>query len=196
MKTNITLPADFYQQLYDKIMDYGFEPENEDDTCCDMDEIEIGDFMVSVRATFEVEFIDDSFDHAFGTEYAYHFEAGALESIEDVVIYHYDEDDDETEVSDLFDEDCFWNQFKRYGAVSKGVQIHYGDEVVVKSNYRYGAWEKMVYLYTDTRLGVHVCVKSLHGRYLWKKQYKCLLPATTGALMIVGKSSYHLHTNA
>lgn len=196
MKTNITLPADFYQQLYDKIMDYGFEPENEDDSCCDMDEIEIGDFMVSVRATFEVEFIDDSFDHAFGTEYGYHFEAGALESIEDVVIFHYDEDDNETEVSDLFDEDCFWNQFKRYGAVSKGVQIRYGDEVVVKSNYRYGAWVKMVYLYTDTRLGVHVCVKSLHGRYLWKKQYKCLLPATTGALMIVGKYQYWLERQA
>lgn len=37
MKTNITLPADFYQQLYDKIMNYGFDPENEDDNCCDMD---------------------------------------------------------------------------------------------------------------------------------------------------------------
>ena len=99
-------------------------------------------------------------------------------------------------MSDLFDEDWFWNQFKRYGTVSKGVQIHYGDEVVVKSNYRDGAWEKMVYLYTDTRLGVHVCVKFLHGRYMWKEQYKCLLPATTGALMIVGKSRYHMHTKA
>ena len=69
MKTNITLPADFYQQLYDKIMYYGFDPENEDDSSCDIDEIQIGDFIVSVRATFEVEFIDDSFDHAFGTEY-------------------------------------------------------------------------------------------------------------------------------
>lgn len=196
MKTIITLPADFYQQLYDKIIDYGFEPENEDDNCCDMDEIEIGEFIVSVRATFEVEFIDDSFDHAFGIEYRCHFETGALDSIEDVVILHYDEDDNDTDVSDLFDEDCFWNQFKRYGTVSKGVQIHYGDEVVVKSNYRDGAWEKMVYLYTDTSLGVHVCVKFLHGRYMWKEQYKCLLPATTGALMIVGKSSYHLHTKA
>ena len=196
MKTNITLPADFYQQLYDKIMYYGFEPENEDDNCCDMDEIEIGEFIVSVRATFEVEFIDDSFDHAFGIEHMYHFETGALESIEDVVILHYDEDDNDTDVSDIFDEDCFWNQFKRYGTVSKGVQIHYGDEVVVKSNYRDGAWEKMVYLYTDTRLGAHVCVKFLHGRYMWKEKYKCLLPSTTGALMIVGKSRYHLHTKA
>ena len=61
---------------------------------------------------------------------------------------------------------------------------------------REDVWEKVVYLYTDTRLGVHVCVKFLHGRYMWKEQYKCLLPATTGALMIVGKSSYHLHTKA
>lgn len=192
MKTNITLPADFYQQLYDKIMGYEFEPENEDDSSCDMEEIEIGNFLVSLRANFEVEYIDDSFDHAFGTEYRYHFEAGNLESIEDVVIYTYDEDDNETEVSDLFDEDYFWNQFKRYGVVSKGVQIHYGDEVVVKTDSRYGAWEKMVYLYTDTRLGVHVCVKSLHKPYLWKKLYKHILPATTGALMIVGKTNYYL----
>lgn len=196
MKTNITLPADFYQQLYDKIMGYEFEPENEDDGSRDIEEIQIGNFWVSVRATFEVEYIDDSFDHAFGTEYGYHFEAGDLESIEDVVIYHYDEDDNETEVSDLFDEDYFWNQFKRYGVVSKGVQIHYGDEVVVKTDSRYGAWEKMIYLYTDTRLGVHVCVKSLRKPYLWKKQFKHILPATTGALMIVGKTGYHLHTKA
>jgi len=190
MKTNITLPADFYQQLYDKIMDYCFEPENEDDSCCDMDEIEIGDFMVSVRATFEVEFIDDSFDHAFGTEYAYHFEAGALKSIEDVVIFHYDEDDNETEVSDQFDYKYFWNQFKRYGAVSKGVQIHYGDEVVVKDNRLWGVWKKMIYLYTDNRLGVHVCCRRLDK--LLKVNFKCILPAITAALAIVGKGDYNL----
>lgn len=196
MKTNITLPADFYQQLYDKIMYYGFEPENEDDNCCSM-EIEIGKFTINLTATFEVHVVDNSFDHAFGTEYIYDLDAGDLEEIDIEGIWFYDEETDvEAEMTDQFDDKHFWNQFKRYGTVSKGVQIHYGDEVVVKSNYRDGAWEKMVYLYTDTRRGVHVCVKFLHGRYMWKEQYKCLLPSTTGALMIVGKSSYHLHTKA
>ncbi len=191
MKTNITLPADFYQQLYDKIMDYSFEPENEDDSWCDMEEIEIGNFMVSVRATFEVEFIDDSFDHAFGTEYAYHFEAGDLKSIEDVVIFHYDEDDNETEVTDQFDSQYFWEQFKVYGTKSKGVQIHHGDEVVVKDNRLWGVWKKMIYLYTDNRLGVHVCCRRL-DKYPLKVNFKCILPATTAALAIVGKGDYNL----
>ena len=195
MKKNIKFPADFYEQLYDKIMDYGFEPDNEDDTSCSM-EIEIGKFTINLTATFEVHVVDNSFDHAFGTEYIYDLEAGDLEEIEIDGIWFYDEDDNETEVTDQFDEKHFWERFEVYGTKSKGVQIHHGDEVVVKSSFRDGAWEKMVYLYTDTRLGVHVCVKFLHGRYMWKEQYKCLLPATTGALMIVGKSSYHLHTKA
>ena len=190
MKTNIKFPADFYENFYNKIMDYGFQPEDEDDTHCDM-EIEIGKFSVSLSATFEVEFIDDSFDHAFGTEYAYHFEAGALESIEDVVIFHYDEDDNETEVTDQFDYKYFWEQFKVYGTKSKGVQIHHGDEVVVKSSFRYGSWEKRIYLYTDKRLGVHVCCRRL-GKYPCKRNYQYILPATTAALAIVGKGDYNL----
>ncbi len=190
MKTNIKFPADFYENFYNKIMDYGFQPEDEDDTHCDM-EIEIGKFSVSLSATFEVEFIDDSFDHAFGTEYAYHFEAGALESIEDVVIFHYDEDDNETEVTDQFDYKYFWEQFKVYGTKSKGVQIHHGDEVVVKDNRLWGVWKKMIYLYTDNRLGVHVCCRRL-GKYPLKVNFKCILPATTAALAIVGKGDYNL----
>ena len=144
-----------------------------------------------MSATFEVEFIDDSFDHAFGTEYAYHFEAGALESIEDVVIFHYDEDDNETEVTDQFDYKYFWEQFKVYGTKSKGVQIHHGDEVVVKDNRLWGVWKKMIYLYTDNRLGVHVCCRRL-GKYPLKVNFKCILPATTAALAIVGKGDYNL----
>lgn len=190
MKTNIRLPHDFYEQLYDKIMDYGFEPDNEDDTSCSM-EIEIGKFTINLTATFEVHVVDNSFDHAFGTEYIYDLEAGDLEEIEIEDIWFYDEDDNETEVSDQFDEKCFWNQFKVYGTKSKGVQIHHGDEVVVKSSFRYGSWEKMIYLYTDKRLGVHVCCRRL-GKYPCKSNYQYILPATTAALSIVGKSNYYL----
>ena len=190
METNIRLPHDFYEQLYDKIMDYGFEPDNEDDTSCSM-EIEIGKFTINLTATFEVQVVDNSFDHAFGTEYIYDLEAGDLEEIEIEGIWFYDEDDNEIEVSDQFDEKCFWNQFKVYGTKSKGVQIHHGDEVVVKSSFRYGSWEKMIYLYTDKRLGVHVCCRRL-GKYPCKRNYQYILPATTAALSIVGKGNYYL----
>lgn len=190
METNIRLPHDFYEQLYDKIMDYGFEPDNEDDTSCSM-EIEIGKFTINLTATFEVQVVDNSFDHAFGTEYIYDLEAGDLEEIEIEGIWFYDEDDNEIEVSDQFDEKCFWEQFKVYGTKSKGVQIHHGDEVVVKSSFRYGSWEKRIYLYTDKRLGVHVCCRRL-GKYPCKSNYQHILPATTAALSIVGKSNYYL----
>ena len=190
MKTSIKFPADFYEQLYDKIMDYGFEPDNEDDTSCSM-EIEIGKFTINLTATFEVHVVDNSFDHAFGTEYIFDLEAGDLEQIEIEGIWFYDEDDNEIEVSDQFDEKCFWNQFKVYGTKSKGVQIHHGDEVVVKSNFRFGSWKKMIYLYTDKRLGVHVCCRRF-GKYPCKNNYQCILPATTAALAIVGKNNYYL----
>ena len=190
MKTNIKFPADFYEQLYDKIMDYGFDPDNEDDTSCSM-EIEIGKFTINLTATFEVHVVDNSFDHAFGTEYIYDLEAGDLEEIEIEGIWFYDEDDNETEVTEQFDEKCFWEQFKVYGTKSKGVQIHHGDEVVVKSSFRYGSWEKRIYLYTDKRLGVHVCFRRL-GKYPCKSNYQYILPATTAALSIVGKGNYYL----
>lgn len=197
MKTNITIPADLYEKLYDKIMACEFYPEDKYDDSIFLDEIEIGNFTISLCATFNIEIVDDSFDHAFGIERAYHLEVGYLRDIEDVQIYHCDEETgDEVDVTDQFDEDCFWNQFKRYGTVVKGVQIHHGDEVVVKSDYRYGAWTKMIYLYTDTRLGGHVCVKSLREKYPRKMQYEYILPATTGALSIVGKTGYYLRAKA
>ncbi len=190
MKTNIRLPYDFYENLYNEIMNYGFEPECESDTDCEM-EIEIGEFQINLCATFDVEIEDMSFDHAFGTENIYELVAGNLTGITDVVIYH-----DDIDISDQFNYKTFWNQFRRYMVMSKGVQIHHGDTVVVKRNMRCGAWEKMIYLYTDTRMGTHVCVKSLHGDHLYKKEYRHILPATTGAIALIGKRNFHLHMDA
>lgn len=191
MKTNIKFPADFYEQLYNEIMGYGFETEDEDDTTCEMG-IEIGKFSVSLKATFELEYVDDSFSHEFGVEEGHHFEASELYDIDDVVIYYDDDDlEEEVEMTDLFDYEYFWEQFKVYGTKSKGVQIHHGDEVVVKHNRRWGVWKKMIYLYTDNRLGVHVCCRRL-GKYPLKVNFKCILPATTAALAIVGKGDYNL----
>lgn len=191
MKTNIKFPADFYEQLYNEIKGYGFKPEDEHDTTCEM-EIEIGNFSVSLNATFELDYVDDSFSHEFGIEEDYHFEAGELYDIEDVVIYYDDDDlEEEVDLTDQFDYKYFWEQFKVYGTKSKGVQIHHGDEVVVKDNRRWGLWKKMIYLYTDNRLGVHVCCRRL-GKSPLKVNFKCILPATTAALAIVGKGDYNL----
>lgn len=194
MKTNISIPADLYVKLYNKIIDYGFEPESEEETSCYM-EIEIGKFRINLFANFDVNVVDESFSHEFGVEERWGLEVGELSEIEEVEVWYYDDETGyEANLTESFDENRFWGQFKRYGVVSKGVQIHYGDEVVVKYGMTFGAWTKMVYLYTDTRLGVHVCTESLHSRN--KLAYKCILPATTGALEIVGIHNYYLHAKA
>ena len=188
----IKLTKDFYENLYEESMNQEFNPESEDDTSCSM-EIEIGNFTVHVNATFEVNVVDNSFDHAFGTEYIYDLEAGDLTDIEVEDIWYYDEETDvEAELTDQFDEKRFWEQFKQYAIKREGIFIHHGDEVVVKNSMSWGAWERMTFLYYDTRLRLAVCTRSIHSKYIWKKQYKCILPATTGALSIVGKTNYYL----
>ncbi len=192
METNIRLPHDFYESLYEEIMNHEFNPENEDDTSCSM-EIEMGNITVNLTATFEVHVVDNSFDHAFGTEYIYDLEAGDLEEIEIEDIWFYDDETDvEAELTEQFDEKHFWEQFKQYAIKRNGIYIHHGDEVVVKHSMTWGAWEKRTFLYYDTRLGVAVCTRSIHSKYISKSEYKCILPATTGALSIVGKSNYYL----
>ena len=194
METNIRLPHDFYEQLFNTIDNWVFIPRDEDDTICPI-EIEIGNFTVSLDAEYQVEVVDDSFDHEFGTEYLSHYEAEELLNIDDVVIYYNDEDAEDVNVSYLFSYDAFWNQFKKYGTIKNGVQIHHGDVVVAKCSNNFGQWEKVIYLYTDNRLGVYVCAESL-SRNSIKKHYHLLLPANTGALSIVGEVDYRFRDKA
>jgi hypothetical protein len=98
-----TLSPEFYENLYNKIINYGFEPESEEDCCRNMDFEDIDGLYVNLDATFEVNFVDDSFDHAFGTENGYHYECGPLSDIEAVTIT----DDDGNDVSDIFDHEVF-----------------------------------------------------------------------------------------
>ena len=109
MKKDINITVDLYKQLYNKIKNYEFCPESENDTSCFM-EIEIGKFMFNVRATFEVNVVDESFSHAFGIEEQWRLEVGELDGIEDVQVWYYDEETDyEAKVTDLFDESRFWS---------------------------------------------------------------------------------------
>ena len=184
MKNSIKLPSDFYKRLYDEIMDYEFDPENEDEKTCAM-EIEIDDFVVDLEATFNVELIDDSFDHAFGTEYAYHLEVGELEDIAVYHIWHYDDDND-TDVTELYSDDKFWLQFKDFVIKRGSHHIHHGDEVIVTSqNTRYRNWVKRTFLYYDTRLGLAICTPNIHAKYIRKLAYPYVFPCTTQNLRLV-----------
>ena len=186
MENSVKLPDNFYKRLYDEIMDYEFDPENEDEKTCPM-EIEIDDFLVELDATFNVYIEDDSFDHAFGTEHAYHLEVGELEEIEVKHIWFSDEDsmlaDDVTE---LYSDDKFWLQFKSFVIKRGGHYIHYGDEVIVTSqNTRYRNWVKRTFLYYDTRLGLAICTPNIHAKYISKLAYPYVFPATTQNLRLV-----------
>ena len=185
MKNSVKLPDNFYESLYDSIMNYGFDPEDEDEKTCAM-EIEIDNFVVDLEATFNVELIDDSFDHAFGTEYAYHLEVGELEDIAVYHIWHYDDDDNDTDVTELYSDDKFWLQFKDFVIKRGSHYIHHGDEVIVTSqNTRYRNWIKATFLYYDTRLGLAICTPNIHAKYIRKLAYPYVFPCTTQNLRLV-----------
>lgn len=168
-----SLSPEFYEKLYDKIINYGFEPNDEDDCHCNMDFEDFEGFYVNLEATFEVEFVDDSFDHAFGTEYGYHYECGNLEDIEAVSLT----DEDGNDVSDLFDYDAFFEQFKRYEVkFLNGTVIKSGETVIgVYNGY---PKEEVEFLYRDTLKEVYICKPTGDAKYKFPRSYKKVLPAT------------------
>lgn len=205
MEQKTVLTTEFYNDLYEAIMD------KRDDLCPEEEryngfyiELEFESmgkrFFVTLDANYEVEYEDLSFDHAFGTHHDYTYNIEELDDIDNVYVCVIDENGDCVEEDIEFDTKWFWDQFKSYGTESKGVQIRYGDEVVVKYGLLRGEWKKMIYLYTDNRLGVHVCTDSLarrdfHGKFYTQK-FSHILPATTGALSIIGKKQYGYHVFA
>ena len=148
-----SLSPEFYENLYNQIINYGFEPETEDDCHCNMEFEDVNGLYVNLEATFEVIFVDDSFDHAFGTEYGYHFEAGNLDDIEAVTLCTEDDD-----VSDLFDYDAFFEQFKKYEIkFFSGSVVKSGDTVQAGGHY-VNRWDEMTFLYYDSLRERYICV--------------------------------------
>lgn len=148
-----SLSPEFYENLYNQIINYGFEPETEDDCHCNMEFEDVNGLYVNLEATFEVNFVDDSFDHAFGTEYGYHFEAGNLDDIEAVTLCTEDDD-----VSDLFDYDAFFEQFKKYEIkFFSGSVVKSGDTVLAGGHY-VNRWDEMTFLYYDSLRERYICV--------------------------------------
>jgi len=168
-----TLSPEFYEKLYEEIENYGFEPETEEDSTCNMEFEDVEGFYVSLDASFTIKFVDDSFDHAFGTEHAYHFETDYLDIIEAVTIT----DEDGNDLSDLFDYDVFFEQFKRYEVkFFGGGEIKSGDTVIgVHNGYPF---EELEFLYRDTLKGEYVCKPIGDCKYKFHRYYKKVLPAT------------------
>lgn len=148
-----SLSPEFYENLYNQIINYGFEPETEDDCHCNMEFEDVNGLYVNLEATFEVNFVDDSFDHAFGTEYGYHFEAGNLDDIEAVTLCTEDDD-----VSDLFDYDAFFEQFKRYEIKFFGGSVVKSGDTVQAGGHYVNRWDEMTFLYYDSLRERYICV--------------------------------------
>ena len=170
-----TLSPEFYENLYNEIIrDYDFDPDCEDaeETQCST-YIEVEDFQgfyICLKATFELNLIDDSFDHAFGTEYGWHMEVGELIDIEEVTLCTEDDD-----LSDLFDYDAFFEQFKKREVTFRsGAVIKSGDTVI--ANYNYNCYDLAEFLYRDSRTDEYIC-KPL-GAHRYSRSFKRIFPNT------------------
>lgn len=165
-----SLSQEFYEKLYEEIENYGFEPETEEDSACNMEFEDVEGFYVTLDASFTIKFVDDSFDHAFGTEHAYHFETDYLAIIDAVTIT----DEEGNDLSDLFDYDAFWEQFKRYEVkFIDGDEIKSGETVIgVYNGY---PQEEVTFLYRDTLKKEYVCKRNGQS---WTTRFKKVLPAT------------------
>lgn len=169
-----SLSPEFYENLYNEIIrDYDFDPDCEDaeETQCST-YIEVEDFQgfyICLKATYELNLIDDSFDHAFGTEYGWHMEIGELIDIEDVTLCTEDDD-----VSDLFDCDAFFEQFKRYEVKFMNGSVVKSGETVLAC---YGGfrWEEAEFLYRDTLKECYICKRA---NFNFPSSYKKVLPNT------------------
>ena len=100
-----SLSDEFYKRLYNEINSHVGESNEEEEQRY---EIDIDGLFVSINVTFESILVDDSFDHAFGTEHAYHTELGEIQEIEIDVINDFDAEGNEIDITDEFDPDKFW----------------------------------------------------------------------------------------
>lgn len=167
------LSPEFYVNLYKRICEADIDADMSDDTCSvhlELDDVD--GYDVSLEATFEVKVIDDSFDHAFGTEHAWHCEFGELTDIDDVYLY----DKDENDMSHLFDHDAFLEQFKRYEVkFHSGIVVKSGDTVIVITGGKHGEAE---FLYKDTLSGDYICKPIGNQFYKFPRSYSWMFPNT------------------
>lgn len=169
-----SLSPEFYKKLYDEIIcKFDFDPEDTEDTSRYIDAEDFEGYYIEFKATFEVNVVDDSFDHAFGTEHYAYLEVGELSDIDEVTMY----DEDGNNVSKLFDHDAFMEQFKSYEVkLYSGAVIRSGDTIL--ANYNGYRWEEVEFIHKNTLSGLYVCRPVGSQRYKYPRAYSSVLPAT------------------
>ena len=176
-----TIPVEIYNELYDHLCDtiaengecdedgkcdYGFEFESED-----------GHYYISGEASAYFEYIDDSFDHAFGTEHCGHWEFDKLDDVIVEVCLYIDDDEDETEIE--FDGEVFEHLHDETTIKRGGIEINQGDEVIAKPTWM--RWTSAKFLYYDTINRYYYIEIDGKKRLTYK-----LLPATKKNRQLIG----------
>ena len=113
---------DFYRKLGSEIENDDIEVD-EDGSGTYCREYEIDGYFVDACVTFKVTWTDDSFDHAFGTQYYPPY--AVLENLIDIKDVEIEDGDGNKVLG--FDYDQFWKQYERdkYGSIKAGDKVEY-----------------------------------------------------------------------
>lgn len=179
--TPTTIPVEIYNELYDYICD-GIADNgecDEDGRCIDYFEFESNDGKYHISGDVEAyfEYVDDSFDHAFGTEHCGHWEFDKLDCVTVESCLYIDDEENETEIE--FDDEIFYHLHDETTIKRGGIEINQGDEVIAKP--RFLRWTACKFLYFDT-------IDRLYYVEIGKYKYSCekLLPATEKNRQLIG----------
>ena len=128
----VEFTQEFYKEVYKKIMD----KQSSYDAGDGFDfyptiyvEFNGVTYQIDIEVTYASEFIDESFDHAFGTWHdpnaGYYF-ADGIDGIGKVDVW----DDEDGEEVEGFDEAAFWQQFDEdnYRNIKVGDKVMYSDK--------------------------------------------------------------------
>ena len=113
---------DFYRKLGSEIENDDIEVD-EDGSGTYCREYEIDGYFVEACVTFKVTWNDDSFDHAFGTQYYPPY--AVLENLIDIKDVDIEDGDGNKVLG--FDYDQFWKQYERdtFGSIKAGDKVEY-----------------------------------------------------------------------
>lgn len=169
------LPTQFYYDLFEHLSGMEVDAADEDDKWR-TDEFQWGkcdEFFIVCECCFDVEWVDLSFDHEFGTEHAAELVVGELQEVFPTELTWTDPDTGEDhDLLHLWSYGRFWLPIKRFWT-NKGTVKH-GDLVWGYKGHR--RWGKVIYLWTDVRTGEEVCARLLkQGEFMFHERYSFVI---------------------
>lgn len=180
METIKTISSELYNKIYNAIIAAAEDHDiyDEDDNSFGF-YFEDGDWTVEGTAILPVDIIDDSFDHAFGTEYCSHLEHNfdSMPEIDEIAVW-FGEDGEEVE----FDYDKFYSQFDvTERTLRNGDVIKQGDVVLAtdSTSWSYRRYERVVFDHYNTETGEWFCKRIYRNepsRYV--STFRGVIPAT------------------